>query len=101
MPSRFTDARELMSDLLDRFEAGTASPISYPDYSGFPDVVAIDKFAKELREAEAAGQSGSQTGRDEMATRSHTSDCRLPRACMPFSNVDRSPSLSMRQLADC
>lgn len=54
MPSRFTDARELMSDLLDRYETGTASPISYPDYSGFPDVVAIDKFAKELREAEAA-----------------------------------------------
>ena len=55
MPSRFTDARELMSDLLDRYEAGTASPISHPDYSGFPDVVAIDKFAKELGEAEAAG----------------------------------------------
>ena len=31
MPSRFTDARELMSDLLDRYEAGTASPISYLD----------------------------------------------------------------------
>jgi hypothetical protein len=55
MPSRFTDARELMVDLLDRYEAGTASPIGYPDYSGFPDVVAIDKFAKELCEAEAAG----------------------------------------------
>jgi hypothetical protein len=55
MPARFTDARELLSDLLDRHEAGTASPIGYPDYSAFADVVAMDRFAKELREAEAAG----------------------------------------------
>lgn len=44
-----------MGDLLDRHEAGTASPIGYPDYPGFADVVAIDKFTKELRQAEAAG----------------------------------------------
>jgi Uncharacterized protein conserved in bacteria C-term(DUF2220) len=63
MPSQFTDARELMGDLLDRHEAGTASPIGYPDYSGFPDVVAIDKFANELREAEAAGAVRIATGK--------------------------------------
>jgi len=63
MPARFTDARELMNDLLDRHEAGTASPIGYPDYSGFTDVVAIDKFAKELREAEAAGAVRIANGR--------------------------------------
>jgi hypothetical protein len=55
MPARFTDARELLSDLLDRHEAGTVSPIGYPDYSAFADVVAMDKFARELREAEATG----------------------------------------------
>src|SRR5258707_11375401 len=63
MPSRFTDARELMSDLLDRYEAGTASPVGYPDYPGFADVLAIDKFAKELREAEAAGAVRIATGK--------------------------------------
>jgi hypothetical protein len=63
MPGRFTDARELMGDLLDRYEAGTASPIGYPDYSGFPDVVAIDSFAKQLGEAEAAGAVRIAKGR--------------------------------------
>ncbi len=63
MPSRFTDARELMSDLLNRYEAGTASPVGYPDYPGFADVLAIDKFARELREAEAAGAVRIATGK--------------------------------------
>jgi Uncharacterized protein conserved in bacteria C-term(DUF2220) len=55
MPGRFTDAKQLLGDLLDRHEAGTANPIGYPDYPGFRDVVAIDRFAKELGEAEAVG----------------------------------------------
>jgi hypothetical protein len=55
MPRRFTDAKELLGDLLDRYEAGTKSPIGYPDDSGFSDVVAMDSFAKQLRDAEAAG----------------------------------------------
>jgi hypothetical protein len=55
MPRRFTDAKALMADLLDRHEAGAASPIGYPDYPEFVDVVAMDGFTKELREAESAG----------------------------------------------
>jgi hypothetical protein len=55
MASHFADARELMGHLLDRYEAGTASPFAHPDYPGFRDVVAIDKFTQELRNAEAAG----------------------------------------------
>ncbi len=52
-----------MSDLLNRYEAGTASPVGYPDYPGFADVLAIDKFARELREAEAAGAVRIATGK--------------------------------------
>ena len=54
MPRNFTDAKELLGDLLDRYEGGTASPIGYPDYSAFADVSEIDRFVKKLQEAEAA-----------------------------------------------
>ncbi|OAF08695.1 hypothetical protein AYJ54_13655 [Bradyrhizobium centrolobii] len=52
MSRRFTDARALMADLLDRHEAGAERPIGYPDYGRFVDVVQMDKFTKELCEAE-------------------------------------------------
>ena len=55
MSRRFTDARALLGDLLDRHESGVASPIGYPDYSGFSDVVAMDRFNRELRDAERHG----------------------------------------------
>jgi hypothetical protein len=35
MPRRFTDAKALLGHLLDRYEAGTASPVAYPDYRAF------------------------------------------------------------------
>ncbi len=41
-----------MADLLNRHEAGTVSPIGYPDYASFSDVGEIDRFAQELGEAE-------------------------------------------------
>ena len=52
---RFADARDLMGDLLDRCEGGTADPIGYPDYSAFADISEVDRFVKKLQEAEAAG----------------------------------------------
>lgn len=52
MSRRFTSARELMADLLDRHEAGTVSPIGYPDYASFSDIGELDRFALELGEAE-------------------------------------------------
>jgi hypothetical protein len=55
MSRGFTDARALLGDLLDRHESGAASPIGYPDYEAFADVVAMDKFSSELREAEREG----------------------------------------------
>src|SRR6266550_9012187 len=55
MPRSFTDAKALLADLLDRHEAGAANPIGYPDYPKFVDVVVMDGFTKELRDAESAG----------------------------------------------
>lgn len=63
MPRRFTSAKDLMTDLLDRHEAGTNRPIGYPDYSGFSDVLAIDRFARELGEAESVGAVRITKGR--------------------------------------
>jgi Wadjet anti plasmid transformation system JetA-like protein len=63
MPRHFTDANELLGDLLDRYEDGTASPIGYPDYSAFADVSEIDRFVKKLQEAEAAGAIRIAKGR--------------------------------------
>jgi hypothetical protein len=55
MSRRFTDAQALLAHLLDRHEAGTASPIGYPDYPAFVSVVATDAFIRELQQAEQAG----------------------------------------------
>ena len=55
MSRRFTEARALLGDLLDRHENGAASPIGYPDYAGFADVVAMDRFIRDLRDAERHG----------------------------------------------
>lgn len=62
MPRRFTDARQLLDDLLDRFEGGTASPIAYPDYQGFGSVPATDRFLKEIARMEAAGAVSTRRG---------------------------------------
>ncbi|MCC8949701.1 hypothetical protein H8A97_32565 [Bradyrhizobium sp. Arg62] len=63
MPRQFTDARLLMSDLLDRYEGGVESPIAYPDYDGFVDVAQMDKFVRELRNAEGRGAIRITRGR--------------------------------------
>ena len=63
MPRRFTDAMELLGDLVDRYEGGIASPIGYPDYTAFADVSEIDSFVKKLQEAEAAGAIRVAKGR--------------------------------------
>jgi hypothetical protein len=63
MARRFSDARALMSDLLDRHEDGTANPIAYPDYQAFPDVSEIDGFVRALEAAEAEGAIRIAKGR--------------------------------------
>ena len=63
MSRRFTDARALFGYLLDSHENGAASPFGYPDYSGCADVVAIDRFNGELRDAEHDGAVRLAMGR--------------------------------------
>src|SRR3979411_1045089 len=89
MPSRFTDARELMSDLLDRYEAGTASPVGYPDYPGFADVLAIDKFAQGPRQAEAAGAVRIATGKGRNGDQ--IAHVRLEAAACMYAFLGRRP----------
>jgi hypothetical protein len=60
---RFTDARALLHDLLDRHEEGTAGPIAHPDYSGFADISEIDRFVNELAALEATGAVRLARGR--------------------------------------
>jgi Uncharacterized protein conserved in bacteria C-term(DUF2220) len=64
MARRFADARKLMGDLLDRHEAGIASPIGYPADLEFADVSALDRFVRELEEAEAVGAIRIARGRN-------------------------------------
>jgi len=72
MPRQFTDALELMNDLVDRYESGTTEkPIGYPDYSGFSNVSKIDRFVRQLQEAAATGAiriaKGRGRNRDQIA----------------------------------
>jgi hypothetical protein len=60
---RFTDARELLGDLLDSYERGAASPFAYPDFSGVANISEVDRFVKELSEAEAVGAVRLAKGR--------------------------------------
>jgi hypothetical protein len=55
MARRFSDARALLSDLLDRYEEGKANPIAYPDFSALADVSEIDRFVRALEAAETEG----------------------------------------------
>jgi hypothetical protein len=63
MSRRFTDARALFGYLLDSHENGAANPFGYPDYSGCADVVAIDRFNRDLRDAERHGAVRLAMGR--------------------------------------
>jgi hypothetical protein len=63
MSRRFTDAKALLEDLLDRHEAGAANPIGYPGYEAFTDIVQQDGFFRQLREAEGAGAIRTVLGR--------------------------------------
>ncbi len=90
MPRHFTDAKELLGDLLDRFEAGTASPIGYPDYGAFASVVAADAFLKEISRAEEAGAVSLARGRGPK--RNEIVHVRLTSAKALYRYLDRTPA---------
>lgn len=90
MPRRFTDAKELLGDLLDRFEAGAASPIAHPDYAAFPSVVAADAFLKQIREAETASAVSLAWGRG--ARRDQVAHVRLASAETLYRYLGRTPA---------
>jgi Uncharacterized protein conserved in bacteria C-term(DUF2220) len=89
MARSFTDARELLGDLLDRYEKGTASPVAYPDYSEFNDISEMDRFLKELSEAEAAGAVRLTKGRGRAGE--EVRHVRLEAAARLYELLDRRP----------
>jgi Wadjet protein JetD, C-terminal len=89
MPRRFSDARLLMADLLDRHEAGAESPIGYPDYDGFVDVAQMDRFARELREAEGRGAIRISKGRG--LNSEQIKHVRLERPALLYELLGRRP----------
>jgi hypothetical protein len=84
-----------MADLLDRHEAGTVSPIGYPDYASFSDVGEIDRFAQELNEAERSRAVKIAKGRGRNSDQ--IAHVRLEDASRLYVLLGRRPA---RELAD-
>jgi hypothetical protein len=95
MPRRFTDSKELLGDLLDRFEAGAESPIAHPDYAAFPSVVAADAFLRQIREAETTGAVSLGWGRG--AKRDQLAHVRLASAETLYRYLGRIPAPQMAE----
>jgi hypothetical protein len=84
-----------MGDLLDRHEAGTVSPIGYPDYASFSDVGEIDRFAQELGKAERSRAVTIAKGRGRNSDQ--IAHVRLEDASRLYVLLGRRPA---RELAD-
>lgn len=89
MPRRFVDARQLLGDLLDRHEAGTANPIAHPDHTAFRSVVEADAFQRELGAIEQSGAIAIARGRG--AKRDEISHVRLVVPLLLYSYLGRTP----------
>lgn len=96
MGRKFSDTKTLMSDLLDRYEDGTASPIAYLDFSPL-DVPEVDRFVRELEAAEATGAICIVKGRgrksDEIA------HVRLENASRLYELLGRRPVAELTEAA--
>lgn len=97
MARRFIDARQLLSDLLDRHEGGAASPIAHPDHTTFPSVVDADAFLKELGQAEQSGAIAIARGRG--AKREEISHVRLIAPDILYSYLGRTPASRLAEQA--
>jgi hypothetical protein len=89
MARRFTDAKALLDDLLDRHEAGAESPIAYPDFAAFSSVTNTDAFLKELRFAENEGAVSLAPGKGR--NRDHVAHVRLRSADALYLHLGRTP----------
>ncbi|MGY3618088.1 Wadjet anti-phage system protein JetD domain-containing protein [Bradyrhizobium sp. USDA 10063] len=95
MARRFTDANELLNDLLDRYEGGVVSPIAHPDYDAFPSVVAADTFLKQIARAGEVGAVSLGMGRG--ARRDQIAHVRLRAADALYGHLDRVPAGQLAQ----
>ncbi|TWB93078.1 uncharacterized protein DUF2220 [Bradyrhizobium macuxiense] len=95
MARRFTDADELLNDLLDRHEGGAASPIAHPDYDAFPSVVAADAFLKQIARAGEVGAVSLGMGRG--AKRDQIAHVRLRAADALYRHLGRVPAGQLAQ----
>ncbi len=90
MARRFTTARALLDDLLDRAEAGIAGPMAYPDHAGFPSVTAADSFLCDIAAAARDGAvtlaHGTGPRRDEVKA------VRLADAAALYRHLGRAPA---------
>jgi hypothetical protein len=93
MSRKFTDAKLLLEDLLDRHEAGAASPIAYPDYSGFASVTDMDAFIRQLRFAEDNGAVRFAMGRGNR--REQVAYVRLESADALYRHLERTPIMGI------
>lgn len=90
MARSFIDAKEMLNDLLDRFESGATSPIAHPDYTAFASVVAADVFIKEVHSAEQAGAITVGLGRG--VKRDQVAHVRLAAAETLYRYLGRVPA---------
>ena len=87
---KFTHARDLLHDLLDRYEQGVAQPVGYPDYFGFADVKAGDTFSRSIEAAERSG--GVVRVQDIGRRRGELKLVRLIDAPLLYEHLGRTPS---------
>jgi hypothetical protein len=99
MPRRvFTDAKALLGDLLNRHEAGTASPmIAYPGDAAFANVAEMDRFMNELVQAEAVGAIAIVKGRGRDSDR--VRQFKLEAAARLYELLGRRPAGELSAVA--
>jgi Uncharacterized protein conserved in bacteria C-term(DUF2220) len=89
MVSHFSDAKALLSHLLDRREDGIADPLARPNFSTLDSVSEIDAFVRQLEEAESAGaiRIAKGKGRDS----DQIKHVRLDNASRLYALLERRP----------
>ncbi|MFN3634225.1 MAG: Wadjet anti-phage system protein JetD domain-containing protein [Rhizobium rhizophilum] len=90
MVRKFDSADSLFHDLLDRFEAGTAQPVGYPDYAAFPSITVGDAFARSIAAAELEG--GISCGYGSGRRRTELKFVRLADAGSLYRHLGRTPA---------